>query len=168
MAMPQVLKNMNLFVDGRGHAGKVDEVTPPKLALKTEEHRAGGMDAPVDLDMGMEKLMLDYTLSEYDKEVLKLFGIKEGAAVQHTLRGAMEAEDGAVVPVIINVRGMLTEVDMGTWKPGEKSQMKCSMNCRYYKMTIGGEVIHEVDVENMIRIINGTDQLAAHRDALGL
>ena len=35
--IPEILKNFNLFIDGRGHAGKVLEVTPPKLTIKTEE-----------------------------------------------------------------------------------------------------------------------------------
>ena len=34
-----ILKNMSLFVDGRGYAGNVDELNLPKLALKTEEFR---------------------------------------------------------------------------------------------------------------------------------
>ena len=50
-----ILKNMSLFVDGRGYAGNVDELNLPKLALKTEEFRGGGMDAPIEIDMGMEK-----------------------------------------------------------------------------------------------------------------
>lgn len=54
--LPHVLKNMNLFVDGRGYAGRVDEIKLPKLTLKTEEHRAGGMDIPVELELGMDKL----------------------------------------------------------------------------------------------------------------
>ena len=33
--MAKILKNFNLFVDGRGYAGKADEVTPPKLTIKT-------------------------------------------------------------------------------------------------------------------------------------
>lgn len=41
--IPKILKNFNLFVDGRGYAGKAEEVTPPKLSLKTQEF--GGMDA---------------------------------------------------------------------------------------------------------------------------
>ena len=53
---PRVLKNMNLFVDGRGYAGRVDEIELPKLTLKTEEHRAGGMDVPVLIDLGMDKM----------------------------------------------------------------------------------------------------------------
>ena len=29
--LPRVLKNMNLFVDGRGYAGRIDEIQLPKL-----------------------------------------------------------------------------------------------------------------------------------------
>ena len=46
MTVIRLLKNINLFIDGRGYAGKVDEFDPPKLTIKTEEFRAGGMDAP--------------------------------------------------------------------------------------------------------------------------
>lgn len=56
MAARDILKNFNLFVDGRGYAGNVSEYTPPNLAVQTEDHRAGGMDAPIALDMGMEGL----------------------------------------------------------------------------------------------------------------
>ena len=162
-----VLKNMTLFVDGRGQAGKVDEVNPPKLTIKTEEHRAGGMNAPVELDMGMEKLETDFTLSAFDKEVLKQFGLAPGNQIPLTIRGALESEDGTVTPVVINLRGQIKEIDYGTWTPGEKAQLKAMVAPRYYKLTHGTEVIHEIDVEGMIRIVNGVDQLADQRGALG-
>lgn len=47
MAIVNILRNVNVFVDGRGYAGRAQEVTLPKLAVKTEEHRAGGLDAPI-------------------------------------------------------------------------------------------------------------------------
>ena len=57
MAMiPETLANLNLFVDGQSFQGDVTSLTLPKLTLKTEEHRAGGMDMPIELDMGMEKM----------------------------------------------------------------------------------------------------------------
>ena len=34
--MVKILKNFNLFVDGRGYAGRAEEVSPPKLSIKTE------------------------------------------------------------------------------------------------------------------------------------
>jgi P2 family phage contractile tail tube protein len=163
----KVLKNFALFVDGRGYAGRCDEVTPPKLTLKTEEHRAGGMDAPIELDMGMEKLELQGTLAEYSAEVIKLFGLTTDAVKQLTLRGAIEGDDG-VVPVVINLRGAWKELDPGTWKTAGKMPLKFSVGCRYYKMTIDNDELIEIDIENMVRKIGGTDQLAAQRDALGI
>ena len=56
----------------------------------------------------------------------------------------------------------------GTWKPGEKVPMKAMVACRYYKLEHGGTTIHEIDVVNMIRIVNGTDQLAEQRAAIGI
>ncbi|MDH5179761.1 MAG: phage major tail tube protein [Gammaproteobacteria bacterium] len=163
-----VLKNMALFIDGRGYAGKADEIVPPKLTLKTEEYRAGGMDAPIEVDMGMEKLEASFTLSAFDKEVLKLFGLAAGNQVPMTFRSALEAEDGTITPVVMSMRGKIREVDMGTWKSGEKATLKVTMGLHYYKLTHGQDVVHEIDVENMIRMVNGTDQLANQRSALGI
>jgi P2 family phage contractile tail tube protein len=81
-----VLKNMSLFVDGRGYAGNIEELNLPKLTMKTEEFRAGGMDAPVEVDMGMEKLECDFTLTRFDKDLLKLFGLAPGNTVSLTER----------------------------------------------------------------------------------
>ncbi|SMG63879.1 Phage major tail tube protein, partial [methanotrophic bacterial endosymbiont of Bathymodiolus sp.] len=58
--LDDILKNMALFVDGRGFAGNVEELTLPKLTLKTEEFRNGGMDAPIEVEMGMEKLESEF------------------------------------------------------------------------------------------------------------
>ncbi len=163
-----VLKNMNLFVDGRGFVGKVDELTPPKLTVKTEEHRAGGMDAPVELDMGTEKLECDFSSSAIDAETLKLWGVAPGSLVPLTFRGALQSEDGSVKPLAMQCRGHVREIDFGSWKAGDKAVMKVAVALRYYKLEIDGETLHEVDVENMVRIVNGTDQVQAQREALGI
>ncbi|CAG2144374.1 hypothetical protein LMG31506_02992 [Cupriavidus yeoncheonensis] len=168
MAARDVLKNLNAFVDGRGYAGQVEEVNPPKLTLKTEEFRAGGMDVPIDLTMGMEKMVADFSLAAYDRDVLALFGVVEGAFVPLTIRGALESFDGTVKPIVLTMRGKITELDPGTWKPGEKASLKATMSLVYFKQEHAGVVIHEIDVENMVRVINGIDTLAAQRAALGL
>lgn len=166
--MPETLKNFQSFVDGRGYAGIVEKVTPPKMTLLTEEHRAGGMDMPDDIDMGMEKPTMSMVFAEYNADVNKQFGVIRNGDLSFTLRGAMERDGGGVTPIVINARGRITEIDNGDWEAGKKTQMTVNMSLRYYKLTIGGDVIHEIDSVNMIRIINGEDQLAAHRDAIGL
>lgn len=168
MAARDVLKNLNLWVDGRGYAGQVEEFNQPKLTLKTEEFRGGGMDLPVDITMGMEGLKADFSLIAYDKDVLSLFGVTEGAVVPFVVRGALESFDGTVTKVTVTMRGKITELDSGTWKPGEKPSLKVMVSLRYYKLQHGDTVVHEIDAENMVRTINGVDALAAIRAAIGL
>lgn len=166
--LPRVLKNMNLFVDGRGYAGRIDEIQLPKLTLKTEEHRAGGMDVPVEIDLGMDKLEAELTISDYDPEVYKLFGLLDLKPVQITIRGAIQAQGEEAKPVVINLRGGWREIDAGTWKPGDKSTLKVMLTASYYKLTIDGQEVVEVDAINLVRKVGGVDQMDAIRAAIGL
>jgi P2 family phage contractile tail tube protein len=169
MSLPQLLKNFNVFADGINYAGKADEVTPPKLTTKTEEFRAGGMDAPVEIDMGMEKIELSISMAEYNAQLCKLYGLVSDSPKLFVLRGALQRQGEDAVAVAITARGTVKERDPGTWKAGDKpASMKFTVACTYYKEEIAGEVVTEIDVENMIRIIGGVDQMASLRAALGI
>ncbi len=169
MAIASVLKDFNLFVDGIGYLGKAEEVNLPKLTLKTEEIRAGGMDAPLEVDVGMEKLEADFSLVEYDAGTLGLFGVQVGNTIPFVARGSMQNPgSGVAVPVVVTMRGRIKELDMGTWKPGESARLKCALMLEYYRYTAAGVDLVEIDVPGMRRVINGVDQLAATRANLGL
>lgn len=164
-----ILKNWNLIADGRGYAGNLETYTPPELALATEEFRAGGMDAAVDLDMGMNKLEASFTLTGYDPEVLILFGIEVGGSgVQLTARGATEDIDGRIHSEAHFMRGTITRMAQGAWKAGESTKVEITISLRYYRHEHDGRVLHEIDVPNMARVVNGVDRLAAQRKAIGL
>ncbi|MBB65749.1 MAG: phage major tail tube protein [Waddliaceae bacterium] len=165
--LPKILKNFSAFVDGRGYAGRVDEITLPKLSIKNEEYRGGGMDVPIDIDLGMEKLEAEITFSEYDPELFRLFGIMDNSTVNFTLRGGLQGT-GDAEPVVINLRGKIKELDSGSWKAGDKATLKCMIAIFYYKLTIDRRELIEIDAENMIRKINGVDQLSSMRQALGV
>jgi uncharacterized protein len=168
MAARDVLKNINLFVDGRGYAGQIDEYSPPDLTLVIEDYRPGGMDSPVSLDMGMEPLETSFALIAYDANVLRQFGVAEGNPVQFTARGALESFDGTVTAVVHNMRGKITSLARGTWAAGQKPALTVTMRLEYYREVHGGQTIHEIDVINMRRIVNGVDRLAQQRAAIGI
>lgn len=168
MAAEDILKYLNLIVDGRGYAGKIEEYSPPDLQLSTEEFRGGGMDAPVDIDMGQEKMTCSFVLTSYDADVLALWGIKDGSAVQLTARGSLESLDGTSKPVAHHMTGKLTHVARGTWGSGKKPSLTCTVSLRYYREVHNQRTINEIDVINMVRIVDGVDQLAAHRANIGL
>lgn len=161
---PKMLKGFDVFVNGVGHAGLVEEATLPTLTLKTEEWRAGGRDVPIEIDMGMEKLEGDITLKEYNAEILRLFAKPD---IGLTLRGGVQDKSGAVEAVMIEMRGTFKEFEMGSWKAGEAPSVKYSYSLDYYRFNLGGSDAIEIDSENMIRRINGSDQLDALRRALG-
>ena len=66
------------------------------------------------------------------------------------------------------MRGMLKELDMGDWKPGDKAENKYAMALQYYKLEVDGRVMYEIDMVNCVRVIDGVDQMADVRSALGL
>lgn len=168
MAARDVLKNINLFVDGRGYAGQVTEFNPPVLTLQTEDFRAGGMDLPIELTMGMEKLEASFTLIAYDKDVLAQFGVAEGQQVPFVMREALESFDNTVTAVVHTLRGKIRKIDPGARKAGDVPSLQCELALTYYKMQHGDTVVHEIDAENMIRIVNAVDILKTQRAALGL
>ena len=166
--LDDILKNMALYVDGRGYAGNVEELTLPKLTMKTEEFRNGGMDAPIEVELGMEKLECEFTLTRFDRQALSLFGLAPGQITPLTIRGVVVSDNGVQLPVVVNLQGIVREMDPGTWKPGEKATLKIMMALRYYKLTHGLNTVHEIDIPNMVRVIDGVDQLALTRLALGV
>lgn len=168
MAARNIIKNMTVSVDGRGYAGQVMEYTPPVLTLLTEEHRAGGMDAPITLDMGMEALETSFVLRSYEREILRQFGVSEGNSVPFVGRGAMQSYDGTVRPTVHTMRGKITSLDRGTWQPGQVASMTVTMRLDYYREEHDGVLVHEIDIERMVRVVDGRDLLADIRQALRL
>ena len=168
MAARDIRKNLNLFVDGKGYAGQIEDFNPPKLNLTTEEFRGGGMHAPIEITMGMEKLETDFSLISYDRDLLQLFGVVEGASVPLIAKEALESFDGTVTGVVHTMRGKIKGIDPGTSKAGERTTLKISLALSYYQLQHGDKIAQEIDVENMIHTLNGADMLSGIRGVLGI
>jgi len=166
--LPRVLRNFNLFVNGIGYAGRVTEAELPELSVKTEEHRGGGMDGVAEIDLGMEALGAKLTFAEYVPDILKSFGKLDGNAVRIQLRGALQRDGEPAIACIVDLHGGFKKNGMGSWKAGDLATNEVEMSVRYYKLSIGGEDLIEVDVDNMRRVIGGVDELASIRAAIGL
>lgn len=166
--LPRTLRNFSLFVDGRGYAGRVTELNAPSLSVATEEFRAGGLDAPAEIDMGMEALEMSFTLAEYDPDTIAQFGLLDQNAVRVTARGAMMRNGEAAVSIVVNGTGHIKEYDPGAFEAGAITEAAFTMGLRYYRLEVAGNTVHEIDVENMTRVINGADQLSSIRAAMGI
>jgi P2 family phage contractile tail tube protein len=96
--LPRILKNFNLFVNGKGLAGVADEVELPEISIKTDDFRAGGMDSEVEIDMGTEKMSAKWKLADPDADILSLVGLTSGNTARVIAKGAyVRDSDGARV-----------------------------------------------------------------------
>lgn len=169
MALPSKLMNFNVFHDGVSYLGECEEITVPKLTRKLEEYRAGGMNGPVDIDVGAEKMEAEATYGGLMREVFKAWGITTVDGVLLRFAGAYQRSDSAEVDSVeVVIRGRHSELDMGNAKAGDNSQFKVKTSVSYYKLTVNGEVWCEIDHVNFIEVVFGVDRLAGQRRAMGV
>ena len=139
MAMPRKLKLMNVFLNGYSYQGVAKSVTLPKLTRKLENYRGAGMNGSAPVDLGLD----DDALS-------------------------MEWSLGGFPDSVIWELYAATGVDAGEGKQGEDTESKISVVCTYFRLTMDGKELVEIDTINMIEKVNGVDRLEQHRRNIGL
>ena len=168
MGFPAKLKDFNFFGDGENYVGVAAEVTVPKLTMKMEEWRGGGMLGPVPVAMGVDKIELEYKLGGIAATAFRQFGASGHAAQLNRFAGAYQDDDsGAVLSVEIVTRGRLSEIDMGGSKPGDDTEHTFKVACSYYKLMVDGVTWIEIDLVSSIFIVFGVDRYAEIRAAIG-
>lgn len=168
-AVPRVLRNFNLYLKNTSWAGKCEDVTLPKIAMKKEEYRAGGMDIPDVCDQGLEAMECSMNLLEYDEGIMQEFGVLSAMDQANVkLRGAISTNDGTTHPVKIDLTGQWLNVEMGTWKSGENAKLALTMHVSRYKLEINSLPIYEIDPMSMTRKVNAVDELIPQKTAMQL
>ncbi|MBW9238530.1 phage major tail tube protein [Pseudomonas sp. WS 5503] len=171
MAMPRKLKNLNLFNDGNSYLGLVKSLTLPSLGRKMEGYRGGGMNGPVKADLGMsdDGIQFEWKTGGLDLISLRQFGAVNANTVALRFSGPYQQDDtGEVSNVEVVVRGRHETIEMGDAQPGEDTEHSMTTTCSYYKLTVDGEEIIEIDLLNFVEKVNGVDMLEKHRTAMGI
>lgn len=171
MKTPRFLKGFDVTINAFNFRNVCEEVTLPKLTVKTEEWRGSGMDAPIEIDMGMEKL--EATLKFYDltEKHFLAFGISISDQINGmVITGSVQSQGEEAVPILINLNGWIKEMDFGTWKTGDLASGGTTMQIAVnrYTMLYGGIPHINIDVLNGKRIISGFDQTASAQRAFKL
>lgn len=162
MKYPQIMKDINIFVDGIGHLGTSEEIKLPSIKFKTEGFNRGGFEKEISLGT-FEKLEAEVTLAEYSPIVFAAMaaGTVTGLGVNITVKGSI-LQNGKHISALATLQGEI-DIDDGAWKANEKVQRKIKMRVNLYAMEIGGTQAILFDTENMIAMIDGVDYLASLR-----
>lgn len=163
-----VLKDFNVFLDGDNYAGKTKSTQLPKLANVLEGYRGAGMLAEDQVRLGYEALEAEVTMGSWEPSVFKRVAHMAGSSFL-VFRGAIVNERQNVTKaVVVEMEGFISEGDPGSIEPGKLGENKFSFKCHSYKMTIDGEVIHDVDIQSGRAVIDGVDQYQEIADAIRL
>lgn len=162
MNYPQIMKDINIFVDGIGHLGTSEEIKLPVIKFKTEGFNRGGFEKEISLGT-FEKLEAEATIAEYDPIVYAAIaaGTVTGLGVNITVKGSI-LQKRKHISAVATLQGEI-DVEDGSWKANEKIQRKMKMRVNLYAMEIGGTQAILFDTENMIAMIDGVDYLASLR-----
>ncbi|WP_042031754.1 phage major tail tube protein, partial [Aeromonas jandaei] len=121
--------------------------------------------------MGLDDGALDteFTFGGYEAALFKKQHQAKIDGVMLRFAGSFQRDDTAKVSSVeIVQRGRIKELDGGTLKTGDNTQQKASMANTYYKVTVDGEELVEIDLINMIWKVGGVDMMEEHRKAIGL
>lgn len=140
-----ILRNCALWADEDLKVGQFSEVTISMPKEKTEGFRNGGMIKERKVALGYEHDDLEFTLTAFDPATLKLMTGRPGTEHAFMVTGAHVDEDGATHSAVHYVRGRLIAGDAGTWKPGDKAELKCTVVQTYARLEIDGSDIFEID-----------------------
>ncbi|WP_151710571.1 phage major tail tube protein [Acinetobacter brisouii] len=171
MAIPKKLKLMNLYNEGNSYLGQIGEVTLPKLGRKLENWRGGGLNGNVKVDLGLsdDALELTWKLGGLDPLVLQQFGAQTVGAIGLRFSGSYQRDDtNETTAVELVVRGRHEEIDFGNAKAGDDTETTIKTICSYYKLSIDGETVIEIDIPGIKEVVNGVDLLEKHRQNIGL
>lgn len=166
--LPKIIKDAILTVEGIGYAGRIESITWPKLTRKMEEYQAGGMNGPVAIDMGSEKLEMEFEIAEQAAELIRLWGVCNAAAHRFRINASAESDnpgcEGNAIEVI--ALGRLREIDLGDFKPSEKNAVKFAADLTALSYKNDGELILDIDHVNCVLVVNGVDLLKKRRENL--
>lgn len=169
MALPRLLKLMNVFNNGLSFQGVAEEVELPKLTMKGEDFRTGGMLGEVTANMGLEKLEMTHKYAGIVPELFKGFATETLDSELIRFAGSYQRDDtGEISAVEIMMRGRHTEVEGGNAKAGEKGETSIKTALTYYKLVVDGKELIEIDLINTVFKVEGKDRYAQHRAAVGL
>lgn len=159
MSKPQVLTDVNIFVDGVGHLGVSKKVTLPKIEKVRQSQTAGGFERTVDTGI-FKELECEMTLAEYSASVFAsmALGNATGTGVLFTIKGSI-FQDGKRLPLVATVQGDI-DVDDGDLEGGKEVERKIKVAVNLYAMEIDGKQGVLFDTTNMIAMIDGVDYLA--------
>lgn len=159
-----ILRNAAMWLNEDVKVGQVSEMTVPPFKVKTEGLRNAGMAMEREVPLGYERENAKFKMTAIDPETIAAINGKPGQEGTLMITGALVDEDGTTNNATVYMRGILTGMDPGAWKPGDMAEVDYTFAWHFLKFEIGGRVVIEADDFDVT--IGGVSQTGDIRAAL--
>jgi P2 family phage contractile tail tube protein len=162
---PQTLVDANVFVNGKHHLGVSTKVKLPNIEFLKTEQKAGGF----------ERELFNGILGKMEGELMfRVFSDKAFNAAKlsyqssdHTeiLIKASYYQNGNKYPVVATWKGN-ANVEDKELEAGAEVERTLKMSLVFAQLTINGKEEYQIDSDNMVCVVDGTDMLADLRSQI--
>lgn len=170
-SVPEKLINCKVYLDSNNLVGLAD-VQLPSLEVMTDTIKGAGIAGEIDSPTvgHYQSMQVGINFRTVTPEFARLAAQK---AHQLDIRGAVQVFNAALgqseiqaVKVVVSAR--TKKADLGKLEAGAAQENSWEGEVVYLKLFIAGEERIEIDKLNFICVIDGEDQLAGVRTALGM
>lgn len=170
--IPVKLEGMALFMEGSNTDFATGDITLPSLTPMSDSISGAGILGQVDLPSQghYDSMQVGISWRTITKDAFKLMG-SQAKGIE--IRGAFREFDKSKTTFITRaikavVRGVSKGIDLGTLSVNAATDTTNTIEVTYLKIFIDGEAVFELDKFNYISRVNGEDDQADVRKALGL
>jgi P2 family phage contractile tail tube protein len=155
-----LLRGKNVFLDGIGMIGRTGEVEPPEVEF--EQMEDGNMSRYVDTGL-LKPMECKLTVVDLHDAVFDAVGKRLRDLATFVIKSSFATADGEK-SVYFEIGGQVKKQSFDNLKDaGKESGIPLEISVVRYRLEIGGEEIYEIDTDEQICKIRGTDHYATLR-----
>lgn len=142
-------------------------LTPPAIVSTIGNLKTTWFDMAIPVDTGLEPMQAEFKTGA-DTALLALFGFIPGNSTRVQARRTYVDSAGGLHTFVDELEGVIGSITPDEHGSDSKEGVGLTvvLNLSYYKLTVDGQEIYEIDPQNMVRAVNGQNTLAAEKDAL--
>lgn len=164
-----LVNRFNTYKKGNKLIGVAGELNLPEVTNLTDTMEGAGTGGNMDIPViGLiEDMEMEVGFMSLCEDIFSVMDPTESADL--SFNGALQGTDpgtGAIQyqQLAIAIRGIVKKFTGGTLKSGGKMDSRATLGLSYYKITIDGKVMLEIDRFNGVFTINGKDVMAEVRN----
>lgn len=165
------VQDANVYINGTSTHGQASEISLPEIQFEKSEFKALGMNGSLKYFNGFSALEATIKWNFPENDVLialanprKTVSLQVRSSKAVYVGGSISSEK----PVVVYLRGTSNNHGLGNFKAKEDTDLSTKFDISCIKQEIDGREIVEIDIENNIFRVDGTDMLAQYKKNLGL